>query len=347
MQKRLSYLDALRGLAIILVVVSHVSNFDFGIKPYDSSWNHFICTFYLPLFFFISGFLSFKVWDSYKSIALSLWKKVLSLLLPLFVFFCIRGFVSGEINPLRNIFVYDGMIYWFLLVLFEIFVTYYSVCAIVRGSSSLMKLPYRLSLSVTLILFSVALVVCLVLLRDDESRFWNVACMENYTKYFQFFAFGIIAKAYNERFHSLLSNHFVRLFVVGLFFFLSIAIHLEPVKNNFWIYSAVHDELVRYLGILTMYILFYDNRHYFETKNRLSRAFVVVGRRSLDIYLLEGFFHPHLKDILNPVFASNYSIGLDITLSIIIAVLIIAICIGVSKILRTSELLGRLLFGSR
>ena len=345
MQKRLNYIDALRGLAILLVVVSHVSNFDFGIKPYDSYWNHFICTFYLPLFFFISGFLAYKEFDNIKQIAHQLYKKFIVLIIPLLSFFCIRGFLNGEINPLKYLFVYDGMIYWFLLVLFEIFATYYVVCIL---SKLLCKSGNgKKTLCVILLFISAILVMCLVLFRDDSNRFWNVACMENYTKYFQFFSFGVICRAYKQIFHKFVSNNYIKAIVIALFFFSSIAIYWPSIKNNFYIYSAVHDELVRYLGVLTMYIFFYNCRESFDSKGRVQQFLVTAGKNSLEIYLLEGFFHFNLSKYVEQISMGVYNIGLDIVFSVLIAVLIVCICLILSKVLHSSDLLGKILFGRK
>lgn len=57
---RLRYIDATRGFAIFLVVLGHVLNI--GMNNYDE--NHFlhrlIYSFHMPLFFFLSGFVSYK-----------------------------------------------------------------------------------------------------------------------------------------------------------------------------------------------------------------------------------------------------------------------------------------------
>lgn len=343
--KRLNYIDALRALAIFMVVVSHVSNRDFGIRPYDSYWNHFICTFYLPLFFFISGFLSFKNVQSFKEVLKFTWRKFLSLMVPLFAFFCIRGFVNGDYFPLRMIFVYDGMIYWFCLVLFEFFVTYYLICYI--SHLCVKRIDYRVSLSLLLIIVSVILIACLVYFRNEESRFWNVACMENYTKYFQFFSFGVIFKMFEKRSFKIISSPPIKFLIILGFSLASIIIWLPQLKNNFLVYSFVHDELVRYLGVLTMFIIFYDNSHFFDLQGPLQKFILLIGCRSLDIYLLEGFFHFNLSKYLNPILANNSNFALEIVLSIVLASIIVSISLFVSKLLRTSDFLSKILFGNR
>lgn len=48
---RLQYIDRLKGLAIILVVMGHI----FGFSQPEDGINTFIYTFHMPLFMFLSG----------------------------------------------------------------------------------------------------------------------------------------------------------------------------------------------------------------------------------------------------------------------------------------------------
>lgn len=62
MSNRIQYIDALRALAIFLVVIGHIYLFGFGYygKEYGSSYCQYIYQFHMPLFFFISGFVLCK-----------------------------------------------------------------------------------------------------------------------------------------------------------------------------------------------------------------------------------------------------------------------------------------------
>lgn len=56
MNKRIEYIDALRGLAMYLVVYLHIKSWG-GYSAYSNLVGEIFVTFYLPLFFFISGYL--------------------------------------------------------------------------------------------------------------------------------------------------------------------------------------------------------------------------------------------------------------------------------------------------
>ena len=53
---RLGYLDAMRGLAIVLVVMGHLM-IRFGISGYENVLWTMVVGIHLPVFFFISGYL--------------------------------------------------------------------------------------------------------------------------------------------------------------------------------------------------------------------------------------------------------------------------------------------------
>lgn len=59
--KRIEYIDAMRGFTIFLVVMTHVTIFGLGFYGSDTfSYREIAESFYMPLFFFISGFVLYK-----------------------------------------------------------------------------------------------------------------------------------------------------------------------------------------------------------------------------------------------------------------------------------------------
>lgn len=80
---RIEYIDKLKGLAIILVVMGHVAEKGIGIN--DTPFNIFYSSFHMPLFMFLSGifaYKSFKKCDVAEFVTF-LKKKTLRLILPL------------------------------------------------------------------------------------------------------------------------------------------------------------------------------------------------------------------------------------------------------------------------
>ena len=126
-EKRIEWIDVLKGIGIILVILEHT----------HVLFRTYIFSFHMPLFFFISGYL-FTI-DRYKNFAEFACKKVKSILVP-YLFLCIVSLilafiVSGsETNPLefvkqiviskRNAMPVNPTL-WFLTCLFAIELLFY------------------------------------------------------------------------------------------------------------------------------------------------------------------------------------------------------------------------------
>ena len=123
--KRIEFVDALRGFTMLLVVFWHVSSVSFGLSGSDSLLNSFFLTFRMPMFFFISGFIGFKTIEKISSNFCSILKrKSFCQLVPTAIFFSLFALAHGS-SPTS--FFYNGLeAYWFTLVLFELFLIYYS-----------------------------------------------------------------------------------------------------------------------------------------------------------------------------------------------------------------------------
>ena len=123
-KKRLQYIDCLRGFSMIFVVFQHILTF--ALPDIPESWiASFIKTFRMPLFFFISGFVSYKAvfeWNLINFGKIQL-KKIRGQLLPTFVMFFL--FVTLHDQQYEKwIFDWAHAGYWFTIVSFEIFLTY-------------------------------------------------------------------------------------------------------------------------------------------------------------------------------------------------------------------------------
>ncbi|MFD3155953.1 acyltransferase family protein [Haloimpatiens sp. FM7330] len=151
-QNRLKYIDILKGIGILLMIMGHIS---FG-RLFDK----YIHGFHMPIFFFISGYL-FKIVNlSFKKF---LKKKIKTLLVPyacfgLFNYICwiiFIGLPKGHnlIIPLKSLLWINtesnmpiaGAL-WFLTCLFIIEITFYFILRICKN---------RCQVAVTIILISI------------------------------------------------------------------------------------------------------------------------------------------------------------------------------------------------
>lgn len=83
-KERLLYIDQMKGVAILFVIIGHVFLFSYGSG--DNSVYNMLTIFHMPVFFYISGFLAYKSIPTMKEWCARLRKKTHSLLFPYVVF---------------------------------------------------------------------------------------------------------------------------------------------------------------------------------------------------------------------------------------------------------------------
>lgn len=109
MIERVHWIDILKGIGIFLVILGHTIK-----NSYINTW---VYSFHMPLFFFISGYLT-EPRDTIKNYNAYIWKKSKNLLLP-FLFFRVLLFFYWLIveQYFRNL---DLGPIWFLIVLYGV-----------------------------------------------------------------------------------------------------------------------------------------------------------------------------------------------------------------------------------
>lgn len=125
MKKRLGYIDAMRGFGILSVIYSHLIVMGMRGSEYDSSVAPVIQLYFMPLFFFISGYLSAKIGNihnvsEFKTLVMN---KIKYLLIPTITMFllCVAYFRMSLVDSIMDSFK-GG--YWFTYVLFCIVLLY-------------------------------------------------------------------------------------------------------------------------------------------------------------------------------------------------------------------------------
>ena len=194
-KKRIAYLDALKCLAILMMIDIHVRSGN-GFKPYDSLSAQMIYAPMLPLFFFVSGYLAYKQRMTVKDFWSNIRRKFVFLIIPALLF-CIGMDLMNHNSPFS--FISEGMHgYWFTVVLFETFLIYYLITLVIRNE--------KLRIAVLLAL-SLAGVGVLALDKDFGPAIFD---LRRLTKYFQFFAMGTLAMKYRPKYESMMSNEIVK-----------------------------------------------------------------------------------------------------------------------------------------
>lgn len=100
-------------------------------------------------------------------------------------------------------------------------------------------------------------------------------------------------------------------------------------------------------ALLSVFVLFYKKRTYFSSSSRVSKAITFIGRRTLDIYLLHYFFLPKDLSIFGNYFVNHPAPIFELAFGGIVTILIVAVCLIVSEILRQSTFCRKWLLGAK
>lgn len=324
---RIGYLDALRGFAILFVIEGHVRIFGMGIKSYDTLSALMLYTFYLPVFFFVSGYLAYKVSLANREILQNGLKKFMYLLLPA-VFFSIIYNLYSHKNLMSPIYMGFGK-YWFTITLFECFFVYYLIMMVLKSER------WR---SVALIVISL---MGIGVLSYTSSIGPKLLDANHLCKYFYFFVFGIFARQYQPVFDSIVKNEVAKAFTIISFFVLLFLMDYQLLPGP--VFHLLRDVVLRVLGTAMVVMLFASHATFFEGSSRVARIFNEIGRISLPIYLLQYFFVPDFG------YFQNQINGMDqFTVHIISAVytiLITATCYVFIMLLEQSKFVKKYILG--
>lgn len=342
MKNRIEYIDAMRGLTMLLVVYSHVSLCGMGMSdPSSFSFNEFFTEFRMPLFFFVSGFVFFKpniVWT--LSSALGFLKRKLSvqLISPiLFLGLCCFCYNSNLVDKL----IYDETKfgYWFTFALLEYYILYILLRMCFKNTSS--KYTETVLLIFGCILYFVCLQSVLNRLMIPEVVMSALGLVK--FRFFFFFVLGIVVRNNFQYVKELLDRHTI---VTG-----SLIIYI--ISNMILVYMGIFSltPLLRFLtsfsGVIIVFSYFREKRHLFTKDTHTGRVLQYVGTRTLDIYLLHYLFVYSNIGVIFPKFGNLHSPLMEFVYSLTLSVVIVAICLVISSIIRLSPTLGHYLFGQK
>lgn len=269
--QRLQYLDQMKGIAILLVVVGHVMQFSFGI--HSSSVNGMLEIFNMPLFFYVSGYLAYKSITGLRPVLNRIIHKGKALVLPLLT-----------VGSLHAIFVHEDVAhwmlrgfggYWFLYVLLITSVAF----ILIESVASRIKHP---------ILYAAAFVIPyigLMGLKLSHIEMGGVIPVNQLVSFYRYFLIGWMCKKY-QPFNKLLFGNPTAYALALVAFFLQ------------WYWSDRSNMLLVFLGGLGAIIVL---QQWLQSTgdNKVLNLFSCLGQKSLIIYVIHYFFIPNVSQQLN------------------------------------------------
>lgn len=327
-KKRIAYLDALKCLAILLVIDIHVRSGN-GFKPYDTLSAQMIYAPAIPLFFFVSGFLAYKQSMSIKDAWDNIRKKFVFLVIPALVFRIgmdlmdhksLFGFITGGMHG-----------YWFTVVLFECFLVYYLITLAIKNEK------WRIGV---LLLLSVAGIGMLAIDKDFGPAFFD---LRRLTKYFQFFVLGTLAMKFRPKYELLVNNEIVKAVVLLLFF---VVLFLTSYDiNPAALHHFMRDVVLRYLGTFAVTSFFVCHADSFQQESKVNSIINCIGQNSLAIYLLHYFFLPHFRP--QPEWFAGLNLVTVHIVSILYTIAITSLCLIFIKFFSNSKYIRKYALGHK
>lgn len=343
MQKqRIGYIDAIRGLTMLLVVYSHVEYHCYNISFIHTIFGMTFVHFRMPMFFFISGFIAYKAMTldrtTYTNI---ISKKAIVQLIPTLFFFHLLNVACLE-KPIDTFFTKGPGGYWFTIALFYMFVVYFTVRYATRHCKR-----YAEDIILLVIALAGAIAYGIGVRQGNPSLGLHpLLCFDNISRYFEFFVLGSICRKYWNHFESFISNDATKTILLLGFTLCSIVAWHHHLDKRSLLIMLNYEYLVRHLGLFLVFALFYHYRNFFDSDNKFATSLRYIGRHTLDIYLLHYFLLPKL-----PMFRSwafqNKMIILEMSATMLLALLIIGFSLLISKIIRSSDFLGHYLLGAK
>ncbi len=319
--KRIQYLDQMKGVAIIFVVIGHIFLFTPGAS--STQVDTMLSIFHMPVFFFISGFLAYKVLPDMKSVSKRMWQKGHALLFPYIVFAGLYCLYSGK--DYVKLLMGGGAEYWFLWTLFiltEFFILYEQLAGKIRNAYMYVGawlLPYALLIVV-------------------QHRYGEVGggilSINQLVAYYRIYLVGYLCRKYVRLNDFLFENKYVYA-VCGIAFFAR------------WLWAGSVNMLISFAGIMGAIIilrnLFVDNA---ENDSKAMRVLGYIGQKSLNIYVLQYFFLANISFLI-PYVSNEYGFIWNFMLTVIFAIPITAASLFVGAIIERNELLRWLMLGKK
>lgn len=344
-KKRIEYIDALRGLTMILVVLQHVESYSFSVIP-CSTFNYVMMTFRMPLFFFISGFITYNPnkFIDYSSLKFELNNRCRIQLLPTLIFGLLYSSIVLKVDWLNFFTDQLKLGYWFTLALLEIFIFYAIFIFILNkfSCSFLHKIVFLILLGSLAFLSKIFLRIFPEL--EDINNFFS---LQHVLTYIPFYLAGVILSSCKEMFHRILDKTYTMAVIVLSFIFVTYFRILMNLNIEDYTFTKLYIEPFLFIingfcGICIVYSFFRKYEHFFVSK-KIGHILQFIGRRTLEIYLIHYFLLPNLVDYGCYIGSETTVVGFVI--EFLLALLIIIFCLLISSVLRLSPVLAYYLLG--
>jgi fucose 4-O-acetylase-like acetyltransferase len=319
--QRLRYIDALKGFLIVCVVTGHVILRSQSSLLGDHIFT-FICSFQMPIFMLVSGFVNYKNdlacffnWADIK-------KRFIALMLPFLMWgIVIRGIIDINLSVKQSISVIiNPQVLWFIYALFFIYCIFYLLCWFAN------KVHIKSELMIALGILFLFGIFAVTNIRKFAFQFISY--------YFMFYSIGFFLRKY----WIYVEKYLRYFFFISIPVFLTLAFHWKwrapfvilniTIQNNLCLYAYW---LITALFAIPFFM--YIFKHYIREGWLLCE----LGKNTLGIYVVHGIINTRLTPLMN-----QFPYVIQVVLS---TTSIIIICYFITKLLRKIPVIKTFLLG--
>lgn len=300
---RIEYIDIMKGIAIILVVLGHEIDYYnelYEIPLFLQNIKTNINTVHMPVFFFCAGIFADKA--VHRSFSHNVIKKTYRLMVPYFLWIFFLTLANAIFAPILGTTAnWQRLIespikpfgqFWFLYVLFIIEIIYCGFIILIRNN------VHR-----HIIFLLISLVTSYFHLVHQPFE------LNNIEYYMLFFSTGI-----------LFGTYCINIDIVKKYFILIISLIILAIANIIPTTNAIEDSICGLIGIACVMLVALLIRNIRFVGDGLSW----IGKRTLEIYLLHPFINIFVRFFTKKI-VLNRGVGIVIIINTILIMLVVLI----------------------
>lgn len=282
----------------------------------------------LPAFFLVSGFFSKITFDW-----LSIFNRLQFVLLPTIIIYSIYTLlVKQSLSSLWfewNTEYKFGYWFPFTLVIMNL------LHAISSNSIKQIR-AYRENLTIGIL---IVISVLLIILKDwdwnhNEATLCQSVSLRLIAQYFPLYILGVILKRWQLPLFRLFENKVVAVLILALF-----------VYACFWTNIGFYKgQIASILGALSLLVVIHGFQNLFSSTTYLGKQLMIIGRKTLQIYLLHYFFLLPVKISYPELFEGSRVWGASIIVSFV-TIIVVYLSLGVDWMISRLEPVHKVLLG--
>ena len=307
--ERLNYFDQMKGIAILAMVIGHVYIFAFDV--HISPLTNLLSIFNMPLFFYVSGYFSYKEPSSFKELCSRIYRKLLRILPP-----WVAASIAYALYDNCGVIYCFTEFYWFFYVL--------TLCTLIFIILDFIILRYTKFLYPVVALVVVGSLCLLAWLYGDASGF----PLNQLARYSCYFSIGWLCKKYQNMHKFLLKSQ--------ILYIICIIVCVYACFNYLQLNILVRIS-AGMAAIIVIQNFLYNCRD--NSANWVLNLLSVLGQSTIAIYVLNNYFIPDLRNIGINFIDIHQGYIIELIVALFVSMPVIGLCMLIKLVLQKNKYL--------